>query len=103
MVSALLLLSALCVVKVLGHRGLMACEILVMLSVQMLMENRSISFMIYQTRLRGRAAGVTPPKNFCHVFSTVCYSTVELGDVQKVNPDRNQLKLTGNKQCKHHH
>ena len=82
MVSALLLLSALRVVKVSGHRGLMAREILVMLSVQMLMENRIISFMIDQTRLRGRAVGVTPPKNFCHVFSTVCYSTVELSDVQ---------------------
>ena len=40
-VSAVILLSALRVVKVLGHRGLMACErlmgmILVMLCVQML-------------------------------------------------------------------
>ena len=81
----------------------MAREILVMLCVQMFMENRIISFMIDQTRLMGGAAGVTPPKNFCHVFSTFCYSTVELGDVQQVNSDRNQLKLTGSKQCKHRH
>ena len=46
MVSAVILLSAPCVGKVLGHRGLMACErlmkmILVMLSVQMLLEGIS--------------------------------------------------------------
>ena len=46
MVSAVILLSAACVVKVLGHRGLMACErrmemILVMLSVQMLLDGIS--------------------------------------------------------------
>ena len=42
MVSAVILLSAPCVVKVLGHRGLMACErLMVMLSVQMLMDGIS--------------------------------------------------------------
>ena len=46
MVSAVILLSAPCVVKVLGHRGLMVCErlmemILVMLSVQMLLDGIS--------------------------------------------------------------
>ena len=38
----------------------------------MLMENRSISFMIEQTRLRGRIADVNPSENFCYVFSAVC-------------------------------
>ena len=33
-------------------------------SFMMLMGKRSISFMIDQTRLRGRAAGATPLKNF---------------------------------------
>ena len=46
MVSAVILLSAPCVVKVLGRRDLMACErlmgmILVMLSVQMLLDDIS--------------------------------------------------------------
>ena len=46
MVSAVILLSAPCVVKVSGRRGLMACErlmgmILVMLSVQMLLDDIS--------------------------------------------------------------
>ena len=46
MVSAVILLSAPRVVKVLGHRGLMACErltemILVMLSAQMLLDGIS--------------------------------------------------------------
>ena len=45
-VSAVILLSAACVVKVRGRRGLMACErlmgmILVMLSVQMLLDDIS--------------------------------------------------------------
>ena len=66
----------------------------------MFMGNRSISFMIDQTRLRGRVAGVAPLKIF--VMRSLLFVTgwQKLNDNRKVNADRNQLKSEGNKQCK---
>ena len=63
----------------------------------MLVENRSISFMIDQTRLRGRAAGVTPLKIFAMCSQLFVTGRKKLNDYQKVNSDRNQLKSAGNK------
>ena len=66
----------------------------------MLMENRSIGFMIDQTRLRGRAAGVTPLKIFAMFSQLFVTGQKKLDDYQKVKIDHNQLKSEGNKQCK---
>ena len=56
--------------------------------------------MIDQTRLRGRAAGVTPLKIFAMCSQLFVTGWQKLNDNQKVNADRNQLKSAGNKQCK---
>ena len=56
--------------------------------------------MIDQTRLRGRAAGVTPLKIFAMCSQLFVTGRQKLNDNQKVNADRNQLKSQGNKQCK---
>ena len=66
----------------------------------MLMENRSIGFMIDQTRLRGRAAGVTPLKIFAMCSQLFVTGRQKLNDYQEVNADHNQLKSEGDKQCK---
>ena len=65
-----------------------------------LMENRSISFVIDQTRLRGRAAGVTPLKIFAMCSQLFVTQRQKLNDNRKVNADHNQLKSEGNKQCR---
>ena len=68
--------------------------------IMMLVENRSISFMIDQTGLRGRAAGVTPQKIFAMCSQLFVTGQKKLNDYQKVKADHNQLKSEGNKQCK---
>ena len=56
--------------------------------------------MIDQTRLRGRAAGVTPLKIFAMCSQLFVTGRQKLNDNQKVNADCNQLKSAGNQQCK---
>ena len=56
--------------------------------------------MIDQTRLRGRAAGVTPLKIFGMCSQLFVTGQKKLNDYQKVKTDHNQLKSEGNKQCK---
>ena len=56
--------------------------------------------MIDQTRLRGRAAGVTPLKIFVMFSQLFVTGLQKLNDNQEVNVDHNQLKSEGNKQCK---
>ena len=56
--------------------------------------------MIDQARLRGRTAGVTPLKIFAMCSQLFVSGWQKLNDNRKVNPDRNQLKSEGNKQCK---
>ena len=62
-----------------------------------LMENRSISFLIDQTRLRGRVAGVAPLKIFVVYSQLFVTGRQKLNDSQEVNADHNQLKSEGNK------
>ena len=69
-------------------------------SFMMLMESRSIGFMIDQTRLRGRAAGVTPLEIFVMFPQLFVTGRQKLNDNQEVNADHNQLKSEGNEQCK---
>ena len=66
----------------------------------MLLENRSIGFMIDQTQLRGRAAGVAPLKIFAMCSQLFVTQWLKLNDNQKVDLGRNQLKPAGNQQCK---
>ena len=66
----------------------------------MLTENRSIGFMIDQTQLSGRAAGVTPLKIFVMSSQLFVTGRQKLINYRKVNIDRNQLRSSGNKQCK---
>ena len=56
--------------------------------------------MIDQTRLRGRAAGVTLLKNFAMCSQLFVTGWQKLNSNQEVNTDHNQLKSVGNKQCK---
>ena len=59
--------------------------------------------MIDQTRLRGRAAGVTPLKIFVMCSQLFVTPLWNLATISLVNSHRNQLQLTGNKQCKQRH
>ena len=65
-----------------------------------LVENRSISFMIDQTRLRSCAADVTPLKIFAMNSQLFVTGRQKLSNYQEVNSDHNQLKSAGNQQCK---
>ena len=56
--------------------------------------------MIDQTRLRGRAAGVTPLKTFAMCSQLFVTGRQKLNGNQKVHADRNQSKSAGNQQCK---
>ena len=56
--------------------------------------------MIDQTRLWGRAAGVTPLKIFAMFSQLFVNGRKKLYDYQKVKTNHNQLKSEGNKQCK---
>ena len=56
--------------------------------------------MIDQTRLRGRAAGVTPLKIFAMCSQLLVTQWLKPNDNRKVNSGRNQLKSEGDKQCK---
>ena len=56
--------------------------------------------MIDQIQLRSRAAGVPPLKIFVMCSQLFVTGRQKLNDHQNVNPDRNQLKSVGNKQCK---
>ena len=56
--------------------------------------------MIDQTRLRGRAASVTPLKIFAIFSQLFVTGWQKLNDYREVNADHNQLKSEGNKQCK---
>ena len=66
----------------------------------MLVENLSISFMIDQTQLRSRAAGVTPLKIFAMSSQPFVTGRKKLNDYQEVNSECDQLKSAGNQQCK---
>ena len=56
--------------------------------------------MIDQTRLRGRAAGVTPLKIFGMYSQLFVTGRKKLNNYWKANTDRNQLTSAGNQQCK---
>ena len=62
----------------------------------MLVENRSISFMIDQTRLRGRAASVTPLKIFAMCSQLFVTGRQKLNDKSESRYGPNQLKSLGN-------
>ena len=62
-------------------------------SFMMLMENRSVSFMIDQTRLRGCAAGVTPLKIFAMCSQLSVTQRRKLNDYQEVNAYHNQIEV----------
>ena len=66
-------------------------------SFMMLIEKRSISFMIDKTRLRGRAADVTPLKPFVMFSQLFVTGPQKLSHYQKVNIDRNQFRSSDNK------